>query len=438
MPLFKSLLTLALILAIGFFSAGLPIEINNVLYIPIEQSISYSFQPAYTQVTNPHFVTFTVSTTSTTADIGESPEENLRIEAYKEGERIDNFHYYHISEKGSQTNTVLTKDNPLSFQIDISQKTTRLPNGEYLFKFYISSLEDLSPLELIVNYQSNPRYYKSLNYAPSDSIGLTLYFLNRDNNHLVPLTRFVPHSTTILTTTIENLITGADPSSGLIDTAIVPGFNKVYYSGSTVYVDIDSRSDKLDDSSTLFYALDSVVYTMTRIQGMKRVQFLLDGKRVEEIRPGISTGAPWSPDTNPAAYLMMNTFDRYLLFPYRPDTSEAKVIRDYAYILFNNLKSGIENDPHILPVIPDNVDLLNVYYLSGTITLDFNRAFLKAYEDDRQMQYVLLDSILFTFSEIPGVSRIKILVEGDDQHTFADNRLASTFTRPLYINPEKN
>lgn len=436
----KGVITLALILLVGFFSSSLPIEINDLLYIPVEQSVSYTFQPAYKEITNPHTVKFALTTTATSITLKNKPGKNVVVEVFEGENRIQPVKYIELPNDRPEEEIAITKDNPLVVEIDISQKTTRLPDGKYLFKFYSSSnqLKKIPPLELKVVYQSNPQYFKSLNYHPKNSMGIILYFPTSENNYFIPLTRFVPYSSAILTTTASNLQKGADPSTGLMDTDIIPGIHKVFYNGSTVYVNIDSQAAKFKDNPRLYHALESIVYTMCEIPRMKRVQFLLDGKRVEEISPGITTSSPWTPQASPAAYLAFNTLDRYLLFPYRPDTSDVKTIREYAYILFETLKSGINQDPMVVPTIPEEVKLLNVYYLNGTIKLDFNSTFLEAYEGNRRKQEMMMDSILYTFTTIPGVKRVKIMVEGNDQHTFADNSLTNEFKRPLYINPEKN
>jgi spore germination protein GerM len=269
-------------------------------------------------------------------------------------------------------------------------------------------------------------------------MGLVLYFPSPDNKYLIPVTRFVPDSKSVLTTTIQNLALGADPETALQPRSIIPDVVKVYYSGSTVYVVLDPDSERLKDTGNLHIALDSIVYTMTEIPQMRRVQFLLDGKRVDEIAPGIAARDPWLPDAGPAAYLAYNTFDRYLLFPYRPDISEAEIIRDKCFALFETLKLGIPGDPLVKAVVPKEVELLNVYFLKGTLTLDFNDAFLEAYSGERHKQYMMMDSILYTFSSVETVKNIQILIEGSDQYSFADYSLSKPLTRPLYINPEKN
>ncbi len=438
--MFRSMLILVLIALVGFFSSGLPIEINDLLYIPVERSVSYSFQPAYSEVTNPQTVKFAMTTTRTSVNIQGTQGKNIKIEVFKDGNKLEAVNYDEEASQIPDGNFTITRNNPLIVQLDISQKTTRLPDGEYIFKFSSSNskLDSIEPLDLRVTYKSNPQYYKSLNYYPKGTMGIVLYFPEKGKNYMVPVTRFVPYTQAVLNTTASNLVTGANFSTGLIDTDIIPHINKVFYNGSTVYVDINSRSDRLKDNPRLFHALDSIVYSMCEIPGMERVQFLLDGKRVEEISPGITTGSPWSPETTPAAYLALNTVDRYLIIPYRPDTSSAGSIREIAYILFQTLKKGIEDDHMVMPVIPEEVKLLNVYYLHNTITLDFNPAFLEAYKGNRQKQTMMMDAILYTYTTIPGVQYVKILIEGNDQYTFADNRLTNRFKRPLYINPETN
>ena len=66
MPLLKSILTLIMIFIVGLSSSSLPIELNRLLYIPVEQSISYSFQPAHTEVFNPGTINLLINTTTPT------------------------------------------------------------------------------------------------------------------------------------------------------------------------------------------------------------------------------------------------------------------------------------------------------------------------------------------------------------------------------------
>lgn len=440
MPLLKSILTLIMVVIVGFSSSSLPIEVNRLLYIPVEQSISYSFQPAHTEVFNPDTINFSINTTNTNVTIRNNPGNNLKVEAFKDGNLLENLEYVELDSGNMDQDILIARDSPLFVQIDISQKTTGLPDGEYLFRFYSENerLKEIDPLELKVGYKSDPQYYKSLNYHPKDSMGIKLYFPSTDGKYLIPVTRFVPYNDAILTKTMENLAVGADPATTLQTGTIIPDFIKVYYSGTTVHVVLDPDSEKLKDNEGLVMALDSIVYTMTEIPQMRRVQFLLDGKRVDDLVPGVAVRNPWSPDTNPAAYLPYNTFDRYLLFPYRPDTSETETIRDQCHILFDTLKEGLPDDPMAETVVPDDVELLNVYFLNGTLKLDFNDAFLEAYSDERHKQHMMMDSVLYTFSSIETVRNIQILIDGSDGYSFADYSLSKPLTQPLYLNPEKH
>jgi spore germination protein GerM len=440
MPLLKSIITLILVVIAGFSSSSLPVQINRLLYIPVEQSISYSFQPAHTEVINPQIINFSINSTQTNISIENNPGSNLKIEAFKDGMPVKNLKYVEF-ESGTPGETIqIARDAPLFVQIDISQKTTGLPDGEYLFRFWCDNekLEAIEPLELRVSYESDPQYYKSINFLPKGNMGLVLYFPSTNNEYLIPVTRFAPYNAAILTKTIEHLAAGADPATTLPTQSVIPGVLKVYYSGTTVYVSLDPESSRLKDAEGLAMALDSIVYSLTEIPQMRRVQFLLDKNRVDELAPGIAVRNPWSPDASPAAYLAYNTFDRYLLFPYRPDTSQAEVIRDQCYVLFETLKEGIPGDPLVEAVVPEEVELLNVYFLNGILKLDFNDAFLKAYSDERHKQYMMMDSILYTFSSIETVKSIQLLIDGSEKHSFADYSLSKPLTKPLYINPEKN
>lgn len=438
--MFRSILNLIMIFVIGLSSSGVPIEINRILYIPIEKSISYSFQPAHSEVINPDIINFSIGSTNTNITIKNSPCNNVKVEAYKEGNIIENFIYSELDGGIPARDIIISRDNPFSVYLNISQKTTGLPDGEYIFKFYSKSelLAEINPIELKVHYSSNPQYYKSLNFQPKNSMGITLHFPCPDGKYLIPVTRFVPQNTAVLSETMENLAMGIDPAATLKTNITVPDYTKVYYSGTTVYVVLDSNSKKPADNRDLIMSLDAIVYTMTGIPQMKRVQFLLDGKRVDELAPGVVIKNPWAPDASPAAYLSYNTFDRYLLFPYRPDIKDAVTVREQCFLLFEVLKNGLPEDPMVEPPVPRNVELMNVYFSGDTLKLSFNDAFLKAFEDERHKQYRMMDSVLYTFSSIERVKRIHILINDNDNHSFADYSLSKPLTRPLYLNPETN
>ena len=436
----KSLFAVVLIVIIGFSCINPPIELNDLLYIPVEQSIGYSLLPSQTEITNPQLINFSIATKGTSLSFKNTPGQNLRVEAFKDDKPVENLNYQEFEIGITNGDIVVDRDNPLVLQIDISQKTTGLPDGEYVYRLYSeqADLKNIDPIELKVTYKSDPQYVKSLNYHPRGSMGLILYFPDRDSKYLVPVTRFVPDNPAVLTQTIENLGKGPDPATTLGTGRIIPGVSKVYYSGSTVYIETDPESGQAPDADMLQLALESIVAAMTEIPGMRRVQFLPGGKRADEIAPGIPVRSPWTGDTDPAAYLPYNTFDRYLLFPYRPDLSDAATIRERCLILFNTLKKGLPEDPLVEPVIPEEVELLNVYYANRTLKLDFNSAFLDAYDEDRQRQSMMMDALLYTFSSIEGVNNMQFMIEGDNRHTYADHNLETLFTRPLYINPEKN
>ncbi len=436
----RSILTLIMIVVVGLTSSSLPVEINRILYIPIEKSISYSLQPAHTEIVNPGNINFSVNTTHTNVTIENKPGNNIKIEAFKDGKMVKELKHIESDSGVLARDILISRDSPLFIQLDISQKTTGFTDGEYLFRFYCNSdrFVDIEPLELKVIYKSDPQYYKCLNYQPKDSMGLKLYFPSPNDKYLIPVTRFVPYNAAVLTRTMESLAMGAAPASTLPSNAIIPDFIKVYYSGTTVYVVFEPELKEPRDNKNLIMALDAIVYTMTDIPQIKRVQFLLDGKRVEEFIPGVAIRNPWSPNTNPAAYLAYNTFDRYLLFPYRPDISEAETIREYCHILFNTLKEGLLDDPVVEAVVPGDVELLNVYFLNGALKLDFNSAFLKAHKNERHKQSMMMDSLLYTFSSIEGVKNVQILIDGSDGHSFVDYSLSKPLVQPLYINPETN
>lgn len=129
---------------------------------------------------------------------------------------------------------------------------------------------------------------------------IVLYFSNEEGTALIGEERTIPKVEGIARATINELIAGPHPESGLHGTLPV----------GTVLQDINIRPDGLaivdfsselvsnfsGDSSAEILAVYSIVNTLTQFDTVKEVQILVDGESVETIGGHVSVAASMSRD----------------------------------------------------------------------------------------------------------------------------------------------
>ncbi|MBC5647272.1 GerMN domain-containing protein [Christensenella tenuis] len=168
-----------------------------------------------------------------------------------------------------------------------------------LAKTIIGFMPDINGIEIYVNgnAQAEPVIYTQ---SMSDELlgnDILLYFPNSTYTLFMSVERMVEQGTAGYPEEIlAELMRGP---AGLDDKDVSPAFlsgismedvNDVYLAGDVAVVDFNaSISEKLEgisrkDESMMIY---SIVNTLTNIENIKRVQFLLDGERVESLGGGI-------------------------------------------------------------------------------------------------------------------------------------------------------
>jgi len=89
------------------------------------------------------------------------------------------------------------------------------------------------------------------------------------------------------------------------------------------------------------------------------------------------------------------------------------------------------------PIVPNEVELLDYSINNGMLTLTFNQAFEKAYENNEHLRQMMIDGIVFTFTSLEDVDYISIQVKLDSSDSNIQEIVNYDFDMPVYINPEK-
>lgn len=135
-----------------------------------------------------------------------------------------------------------------------------------------------------------------------DVIEVTLYFADGYGQSLVGESRLIPKTEGIARATINELLSGPSPDSGLLPT--VPYGTKLkdinVKEDGLIIVDFSSElienhaGGDLGESLTVY----SIVNTLTQFPTVDRVQFLVDGKIVETIAGAVNLSREIYPDSS--------------------------------------------------------------------------------------------------------------------------------------------
>ncbi|EOD00850.1 GerMN domain-containing protein [Caldisalinibacter kiritimatiensis] len=335
----------------------------------------------------------------------------------------------------------LTKDTPYSKSIDISQKNMQLPNGKYKLVISSNAVElkySIPPIVLNVQYQGNEPYIPATNNNPDNKIALTLYFPVKESfntDKLVGVTRFVEKQKNLHKVIIQELQKGPSRNLGLSLTPPIGKVNYVVHKGSIVYIDLPKNESLYTNNSTGYKAMQSFIKSLTSLDKVNKIRFTVDNKVKETFFHGANIKNSIDNNMENKAYLAFNSFKRYFLVDCdvhtitKNDSTEDKVTK-----LLDTLKNG--EFTGLSNTILKDVEVINFGVNNNTLTLNFNKNFINSFDNNTNLQRMMLDSILFSFTSIEDINNIKILVDGKSIDNFAGIDISKPLKRPLYINPE--
>lgn len=338
--------------------------------------------------------------------------------------------------------SVDNEDLKIKYSFDISQENLGLSSGSYNFKVYSTGeiFSNVKPYEIFVTYLSNSKYVSSKNIVEDGHMYLTLYFPDKNYEYLVPVSRKIPYTNKTIRTSINNLLLGPDSSLGLSIDSPIPNVPKVRVKNKTAYLYLPNDIGKYDEDPTFSqFALNSLLNTLTDLDGVDAVKFLKGGREVNTFFNGTNTKEAFEKTNSPKVFLGLETdAEKFLLAPIELK-EENKDIDNLVPVIFNSLKTCIVDTIHhtnLLATIPDNVELLNYKYNDGELILNFDSDFLHAYSKRAEIQKMMVDSILCSFTSIPEITKVSIIIDGT-KVDFIDNiDISQPLTAPQFINVE--
>lgn len=353
----------------------------------------------------------------------------------------DKIYKTHDIRHSGPTQIEFTQDTPYSVDIDISKKSLDLPNGNYKIEItpnIIDSSLNIESLTLDVKYLSDVPYIPAISTIPDGKMALNLYFLDNNNSvqQLIGITRFVDNNKRPLVSIVDELKKGPSFESGLNMNPIIGEYNYVSLKGTTAYVDLPSKeSIYSEESERSEAAMNTFIKSLGSYPGVDNIRFLVDYNRAKTFFNNQDVTISYTISNENKAFLAFDSPNRYFLVESDvEDITEEMAVEDKVAMIFDSLQNS--NYDYLSPTVPSEVKLLNSRLENDALVLNFNSDFLDAYNYNNNLNRMMLDSIIFSFTSLNEVNKVKILVDDKVINSFTGVDLSTEIIRPLFLNPE--
>jgi germination protein M len=269
---------------------------------------------------------------------------------------------------------------------------------------------------------------------------LTLFFFDETAQVLVPVTRRIKRTQSLLRPSIEELIRGPVQGSQLQRTIPKDAEISATIQDGAVQVNLPTSLDEMGGTTFLLGVLDSLLLTVSQFPTVEQIRFTVGGEEKETFgREGILIDEAYNPRRFGRQY------DEQLLFI--PTSSGARmyllpVTKEFLPLKEKALVETLVT--HILSestaFLPNNVKLKSVRLEDSIVYLDFNEEFSRLVADNPQAAAraaILRDAFALSIAENLPYVTMHITVEGKPLRRPADFLpWQLTLSRPYFINLE--
>lgn len=267
-----------------------------------------------------------------------------------------------------------------------------------------------------------------------------VYFATKDYRYLVPVTFNISATTGAAQVAVEKLLAG--PS----DEVLAPVFpeetklRQLYLSEETAWVDLTAAATNLSEPKRMAQALEALTLTLTEFPGVTRVQVLIEGQKRETIG-GVAVGSPLSrPEAiNPLGEGNMVTVyftDKQALYliPVAVPVPSTLAQASPGEQALRLLLAGPPPESRLGRTVWPGTKLLGFSVEGSLATLNFSKEVV-GYGGGSTAESLLVKSVVLTVTEIPGITRVQFLIEGQRQSYLPEGtEIKEPLPRPSLVN----
>lgn len=448
----KTLYKLLLLMIIGFFTTTLMFLISPTNYkdtIAKEEkniteeikkpiiTLKYDFN-INDKIINP--TTLLIDHISDSpVELDELPDMIFNATLIKDGQVIaDNLSNIEVqSIRIPDSKTVISDENPLTTTLDLSKENLFLDEGSYQIKLRSNLIEDNSLNEILINFIYEPpyKYIKGNSDYPNGQMAIRLYFADKNNKRVIPITRFINRDYPLNKQIIYEL---QDKIKSDSFAKTIDEVNYCVYSKNTAYIDLPTENNFYNNkatSTTSYLSLIKSMYAMSEYLECDAVRFTLDNSKADTYFNNLSIETFIEKSDNPDVYLgYVIDGMAYLCDIKISDDDFDDDINTLAKNIFQYYSSKKPED--LISPISSKVELIDVKLNEKNLNLNFNSSFLES-TDKKDLKELIIDSLACTYTSIENVDTISITIEGRPLTNYIENvDLSGHINPPEHINIE--
>ncbi len=261
-----------------------------------------------------------------------------------------------------------------------------------------------------------------------ESDQLNIYLVNSTSDTLVEVG--VDVDTTSLDSQLADVLkklSYGDDEEGLLPTLPEADMiESIELDGSRVIVHVTDKFLAMDEVDLLI-CRSSLIKSITAIKGIESIEFYNDGLPLKDDE-GKVYGAFYQDDVVTHSNTANNMAQERPVTLYYPDNNGehlVKVTKSISLRAGEALEASLIEELMVLPTvsdvvspIPEGTIVKNIHVTDGICYVDFNEAFRGNHYGGSTGELMTVYSIVNTLTELPNVSRVQFLIEGEKMVTY--------------------
>ncbi len=294
--------------------------------------------------------------------------------------------------------------------------------------------------------------------ATGDSLRLrTVYLLDHQGRYLVPYVLSISKVEGIAKETLHRLVQSGENTQGLAGTDLqlpLPAGTTVLgltIRDSLAIVDFSPEFLSFRDAAHERLAIDAVLYTMTEFQNVDQVEIRVSGRPLEQLPSGITLSLPITRavrdlnlEISPSVADPANGTKVKLYFSAAGPSGEFIYFVPVTRVIPNTTDSvaaavlelvrGPLQGSGLYADLPTNAELRSAQLIGDSACIDFSPGLL-SYGGGATAEQAMLGALVLTLTEVPGVSSVKITVNGQAPNMPEGTDVSLPVMRPIFVNP---
>ncbi|NLZ53552.1 MAG: hypothetical protein GX892_10480 [Thermoanaerobacteraceae bacterium] len=281
----------------------------------------------------------------------------------------------------------------------------------------------------------------------------TVFYFVNEHGLLVPVTRDIPWVEGIGKAALESLVDSEELRAELAESGLkAPLPEGTQILGMTIRdglakVDFNANFLQTSDIVAERNAIDAVVYTLTEFPSVDEVQILVDGKLLDKTPNGnqlngvfdrqninletpVTASAEKVPVTLYFKSASLNGSFNYLV----PVTRMVPKTDNQIKTALEELIKGPSENRGLVTLLPEDTKVLDVIQNDGEVLVNFSKE-IEGYGGGIDVEQSIVNSVVLTVSDFPGVETVSIQVEGKAGALPEGTVLETPIFKPLYVNP---